>query len=119
MPVQPTLPDVTDELVASHGLSPEEYDQIKKIRARHPNSLLINTGDTIQGSAEALYYAQHNVFTSVGNLAASGAMGNADLLECPTATIKYEAVLANNTFMIPCPNGDPNHGSIDDGLTSW
>ena len=31
------------------------YDQIKKIRARKPNSLLINTGDTIQGSAEALY----------------------------------------------------------------
>ncbi|NOR39601.1 MAG: hypothetical protein GQ537_00140, partial [Gammaproteobacteria bacterium] len=31
------------------------YDQIKKVRARKPNSLLINTGDTIQGSAEALY----------------------------------------------------------------
>lgn len=31
------------------------YDQISKIRKRHPDSLLINTGDTIQGSAEALY----------------------------------------------------------------
>ncbi|HDN27289.1 MAG TPA: hypothetical protein ENG03_09390, partial [Thioploca sp.] len=31
------------------------YDQIKKIRQKYPNSLLINTGDTIQGSAEALY----------------------------------------------------------------
>jgi len=31
------------------------YDQIKKIRQQYPNSLLINTGDTIQGSAEALY----------------------------------------------------------------
>lgn len=31
------------------------YDQIKKIRDKYPNSLLINTGDTIQGSAEALY----------------------------------------------------------------
>ncbi|WP_455365425.1 bifunctional metallophosphatase/5'-nucleotidase [Kaarinaea lacus] len=31
------------------------YDQIKKIRQRHPDSLLINTGDTIQGSAEVLY----------------------------------------------------------------
>jgi sulfur-oxidizing protein SoxB len=31
------------------------YSQIKKIRAQHPNSLLINTGDTIQGSAEALF----------------------------------------------------------------
>ena len=31
------------------------YDEIKKIRKSHPHSLLINTGDTIQGSAEALY----------------------------------------------------------------
>ncbi|MEQ1668839.1 MAG: metallophosphoesterase, partial [Sulfuriferula sp.] len=31
------------------------YDQIKKIRKQHPQALLINGGDTIQGSAEALY----------------------------------------------------------------
>jgi 2',3'-cyclic-nucleotide 2'-phosphodiesterase (5'-nucleotidase family) len=31
------------------------YDQVKKIRARKPNNLLVNTGDTIQGGAEALY----------------------------------------------------------------
>jgi 2',3'-cyclic-nucleotide 2'-phosphodiesterase (5'-nucleotidase family) len=31
------------------------YDQVQEIRKRKPNSLLINTGDTIQGSAEALY----------------------------------------------------------------
>lgn len=31
------------------------YDQIEKIRERHPNALLVNTGDTIQGGAEALY----------------------------------------------------------------
>jgi sulfur-oxidizing protein SoxB len=31
------------------------YDQIERIRKRHPHALLINTGDTIQGSAEALY----------------------------------------------------------------
>ncbi|MEK6750150.1 MAG: bifunctional metallophosphatase/5'-nucleotidase [Pseudomonadota bacterium] len=31
------------------------YAQIEKIRAQHPNHLLINTGDTIQGSAEALF----------------------------------------------------------------
>ncbi|OYW40147.1 MAG: hypothetical protein B7Z35_01980 [Hydrogenophilales bacterium 12-61-10] len=29
--------------------------QIKEIRRRHPGALLVNTGDTIQGSAEALY----------------------------------------------------------------
>jgi 2',3'-cyclic-nucleotide 2'-phosphodiesterase (5'-nucleotidase family) len=31
------------------------YDQIKKIRVNYPESLLINTGDTIQGSAETLF----------------------------------------------------------------
>ena len=31
------------------------YGQIKQIRQQYPDSLLINTGDTIQGSAEALY----------------------------------------------------------------
>lgn len=31
------------------------YSAIKKIRATHPDSLLINTGDTIQGSAETLF----------------------------------------------------------------
>lgn len=31
------------------------YGRIQDIRKRHPNSLLVNTGDTIQGSAEALY----------------------------------------------------------------
>jgi len=71
------------------------------------------------GSAEALYYAQYGVFTGVGNLSGTGVMGNAHLLECPAAGIRYTAVLAFNTYRIPCPNADPNHGSIDDGLTSW
>lgn len=31
------------------------YSAIKEIRAREPDNLLINTGDTIQGSAEALF----------------------------------------------------------------
>ncbi|MEW6612259.1 MAG: bifunctional metallophosphatase/5'-nucleotidase [Pseudomonadota bacterium] len=31
------------------------YTRIAGIRATHPNTLLFNTGDTIQGSAEALY----------------------------------------------------------------
>ena len=31
------------------------YDQVKQIRKRRPDALLINTGDTIQGSAEALF----------------------------------------------------------------
>ena len=73
------------------------------------------------GSAEALYYAQHSVFTNVGNLSGSGVMGNADHLECPTAGIRYlvTLALADNTYIIPCPEGAAEHGSIDDGLTSW
>lgn len=31
------------------------YTQIKQIRSSEPNALLINTGDTLQGSGEALY----------------------------------------------------------------
>lgn len=31
------------------------YSKIQEIRAKNPNTLLFNTGDTIQGSAEALY----------------------------------------------------------------
>jgi 2',3'-cyclic-nucleotide 2'-phosphodiesterase (5'-nucleotidase family) len=31
------------------------YSRIQEIRGRHPQALLVNTGDTIQGSAEALY----------------------------------------------------------------
>ncbi len=44
----------SDRGVMAGGLA-YVYDQIKKIRARHPHNLLVNTGDTIQGSAEALY----------------------------------------------------------------
>lgn len=31
------------------------YTKIKQVRAKNPNTLLFNTGDTIQGSAEALF----------------------------------------------------------------
>ncbi len=71
------------------------------------------------GSAEALYYAQHNLFTSVGNLSSSGVMRNAHLLECPTAGIRYVVILENDTYRIPCTSGAADHGSMDDGLSSW
>ena len=44
----------TDRGVMSGGLA-YVYDQVKKIRKKHQNTILFNTGDTIQGSAEALY----------------------------------------------------------------
>jgi len=37
------------------------YTQIKRIRERKPDSLLINTGDTIQGSAEALFSSGQHI----------------------------------------------------------
>ena len=43
------------------------YDQIKKIRKRHPDSLLINTGDTIQGSAEVLYSRGQHIVDILNN----------------------------------------------------
>jgi len=71
------------------------------------------------GSAEALYYAQHSVFTNVDNLSGSGVMGNANLLECPTAGITYVVIVGVDTYMVPCPDGVADHGSMDEGISSW
>lgn len=38
-----------------HGGLAYMYSKIKQVRATNPNTLLFNTGDTIQGSAEALF----------------------------------------------------------------
>lgn len=38
-----------------HGGIAYLYDQVQKIRSRKPDSVLINTGDSVQGSAEALF----------------------------------------------------------------
>jgi S-sulfosulfanyl-L-cysteine sulfohydrolase len=43
------------------------YDEVKKIRKAHPGALLINGGDTVQGSAEALY-TKGEAMTQVLNL---------------------------------------------------
>ena len=71
------------------------------------------------GSAEALYYAQHSVFSNVDNLSGSGVMGNANLLECPTAGIRYMAIVGVDTYAIPCPDAAADHGSMDEGMSSW
>lgn len=46
--------DVPDHGLMVGGLA-YVYDQIKKIRANREYTITVNTGDTIQGSAEALY----------------------------------------------------------------
>jgi len=52
---RPQMRDGVDDHGKMVGGLAYVYDQITKIRRAHPNNLLINTGDTIQGSAEALF----------------------------------------------------------------
>ncbi|HKQ30200.1 MAG TPA: metallophosphoesterase, partial [Burkholderiales bacterium] len=48
-------PDVRSGTTQERGGLARMYTKINQIRNANPNVLLINTGDTIQGSAEALY----------------------------------------------------------------
>jgi len=52
---RPQMRDAADDHGEMVGGLAYVYDQITKIRRAHPNNLLINTGDTIQGSAVALF----------------------------------------------------------------
>jgi len=52
---RPQMRDAADDHGEMVGGLAYVYDQITKIRHAHPNNLLINTGDTIQGSAVALF----------------------------------------------------------------
>lgn len=48
-------PSLRSDATGPEGGLARMYTRIKEIRARNRNTLLFNTGDTIQGSAEALY----------------------------------------------------------------
>jgi len=80
--------------------------QIKKIRASTPNSLLLHTGDTIQGSAEAMYTRGQAVVDVVNELGIDAfAPGNwdfvygtsrfVDLFAEPNPKAPWGAVAAN------------------------
>ena len=73
------------------------------------------------GTGESMYYGTYNVYGSLGNLVTTDIMGNATSLTCPTAGAggTYTATANSTTYSIPCPNADPNHGSIEDGITTW
>lgn len=71
------------------------------------------------GTGESMYYGTYNVYGALGSLVATNIMGNATDLTCPTAGAGYVAAADSTTYSIPCPNGNPNHGSIDDGITTW
>lgn len=73
------------------------------------------------GSGEAMYYGKYNTYGSVAQVAASGMMENANIIQCPTSDNTYTESIANSTtYIIPCPIVDPTtHGSIDDGMVSW
>ena len=70
------------------------YSQVQRIRNREPNTLLINTGDTIQGSAEALF-SQGQAMVDVLNLfdIDAYAPGNWDFLY---GTERFRALFAGN-----------------------
>ncbi|MCK5064465.1 MAG: prepilin-type N-terminal cleavage/methylation domain-containing protein [Candidatus Fermentibacteraceae bacterium] len=75
------------------------------------------------GSAEAMYYGYNNVYGTIAHLVldsdGNSVMGNADVIICPTLGTGYTAAAGPDTYTIPCPNPDPNHGSIVDGIVSW
>lgn len=52
---RPNMREGTEDYGMQVGGVAYVYDEIKNIRSRHKHTLTINTGDTIQGSAEALY----------------------------------------------------------------
>ena len=102
--------DIHGHLVARHNLRSDGtgrmegglarmYTQIKKIRRDESNTLLINTGDTIQGSAEALY-TQGQALVDVLNLFKidAYASGNWDFLY---GTQRYLELFAGATPKAP------------------
>jgi len=61
--------------------------------------------------AEMMYYAKHSVFTGLQGLEESRCLMNASNIYA----ITFDAV----QYTVSCPNPDPNHGSMTDGLASW
>ena len=82
------------------------YTKISEIRAQRPNTLLLNTGDTIQGSAEALFTKGQALVDVLNRFAIDAyAPGNWDwvygveraleLFAGPTAKAPWHALAAN------------------------
>ena len=70
-------------------------------------------------NAEAIYYAYNSTFGLIENLGTSGILANSTVLICPTAGLTYSIVHNGDSYSVPCPNVDPNHGSISEGISSW
>ena len=82
------------------------YTKISQIRAKHANTLLVNTGDTIQGSAEVLFTRGQAIVDVLNRFSIDAyAMGNWDwvygvdraleLFAGPAAKAPWNAVAAN------------------------
>ncbi len=69
--------------------------------------------------AEMMYYAKAGSFTDLHGLQNSRCLLNASSLVCPEAHAVYDINHSQTTYLITCPNADPNHGSMTDGLASW
>lgn len=69
--------------------------------------------------AEMMYYARHSAFADLHGLEASSCLGNASQLQCPSANAIYDVTFDAVEYTVSCPNGDPDHGSMCDGVSSW
>lgn len=69
--------------------------------------------------AEMMYYAKYNSFSDLHGLEASCCLMNASQLECPGAHDVYDVTFDADMYTIGCPNVEPFHGSMTDGLASW
>lgn len=73
--------------------------------------------------AEQLYYGQYGGTGTLDELMASGVMGNAADLSCPSDTTgaPYDLRIADDSsFVIRCPASPAlGHGSVVDGAASW
>ena len=70
-------------------------------------------------NAEAIYFAYNTTYCLIGDLETSGIMTNATQMRCPTDANGYTIAHTGDNYSVPCPNVDPNHGSMVDGIASW
>jgi S-sulfosulfanyl-L-cysteine sulfohydrolase len=101
---------------ALEGGAARMYTRIREIRAANPNSLLINTGDTVQGSAEALFTRGQAVIEVLNHFGIDAfAPGNwefvygtqrfAEMFAGPKPAAPWNAVAAN-VFYDGAPHAD-------------
>jgi prepilin-type N-terminal cleavage/methylation domain-containing protein len=85
----------------------------------HANEASCRSNLHALANSEAIYYAYNSTYGLIENLGTSGILANATVLQCPTAVLGYTIIHNGDLYSVPCPNADPNHGSISEGISSW